>query len=214
VALVSTADLVGRRIGEVLLREGIELGDLAGDIADLPEGAADAAAILLATATAATERKSLIREAIRRFPATPVVVIAPESANGVHKALQAGAAGLVFDQDIELALAPTIRAVQAGQVVVPRQVRRQIVRPALSHRERQTLALVVMGLTNREIAGRLYLAESTVKTHLTSVFGKLGVSSRSDAVALVLDPEQNLGLGILGLSPETSNGAGGREEHI
>ena len=52
------------------------------------------------------------------------------------------------------------------------------------------------GLTNREIADRLFLAESTVKTHVGSIFGKLGVKSRSEAAALVLDPDAKLGVGL------------------
>jgi len=116
--------------------------------------------------------------------------------------------------DIEGALAPAVRAICTGQVVVPRQSRRHVVRPALSHREKQALALVTAGLSNREIAARLYLAESTVKTHLSSIFGKLGVDSRSEAAALVLDPDEKLGMSVLG-SPaeEPPNGSweGGRE---
>jgi DNA-binding NarL/FixJ family response regulator len=48
------------------------------------------------------------------------------------------------------------------------------------------------GLTNRQIAARLYLAESTVKTHVASAFAKLGVRSRKDAVAVLLDPDEGL----------------------
>jgi DNA-binding CsgD family transcriptional regulator len=57
--------------------------------------------------------------------------------------------------------------------------------PSLSHREREILALAVGGLANREIAARLYLTESTVKTHLSWAFRRLGVHSRREA-ALVL----------------------------
>jgi DNA-binding NarL/FixJ family response regulator len=129
---------------------------------------------------------------------------------GVHRALEAGAAGLVLDSQVEATLAVTIRAVRAGQLVAPREVRRALTRPPLSHRERQTLALVVKGFTNRQIAAHLFLAESTVKTHLTSIFSKLGVGSRSEAAAVALDSEQKLGLELLGVSApsEMTNGTG------
>ena len=70
-------------------------------------------------------------------------------------------------------------------------------RPPLTPREKQVLALVVMGYTNREIAEQLVLAESTVKSHLFSAFRRLGVRSRSEAVALITDPSRGLGSGIL-----------------
>jgi DNA-binding NarL/FixJ family response regulator len=201
VAVVARDDLAVHRIRDTLAGAGIEVMEAGAAVDALSELAAEADSIVLVGGTAASQRRTLIRDAAARFPSLPVVMIAPASSNSVHKAIEAGASGWVYDSQIESALAATIGAVVAGQVVVPRELRRHATRPALSHRERQTLALVVMGLTNRQIAARLFLAESTVKTHLTSIFGKLGVGSRSEAVALVLDPEQKLGLGILGLSP-------------
>jgi ATP/maltotriose-dependent transcriptional regulator MalT len=54
----------------------------------------------------------------------------------------------------------------------------------LSSRELEVLGLVAEGLSNREIAGRLFIAERTVRYHLTSIFGKLGADNRTQAVAL------------------------------
>lgn len=204
VVVVARDNLSGRRVREALAGASIEVLELAVDLASLSELASSADAILLVGLSPASERRALIREASSRFPDSPVILVAAAKANALHKAIEAGAAGVVYDDQVEAALPATVRAVRAGQIVVPRELRRHATRPVLSQRERQTLALVVMGLTNRQIAARLFLAESTVKTHLTSIFGKLGVGSRSEAVALVLDPDQKLGFGILGLSPGAS----------
>jgi DNA-binding NarL/FixJ family response regulator len=203
IAVVAVDDLALRRISDTVAGAGIAVVDTGNHVADLSEMAAGADSIVVAGATVASERKALIQAVAERFPGVPVVLIASGSSNCLHKALEAGAAGIVQDSHIETALSATVSAVAAGQVVVPHALRRHATRPALSHRERQTLALVAMGLTNRQIAARLFLAESTVKTHLTSIFGKLGVGSRSEAAALVLDPEQKLGLGLLDTVPGT-----------
>jgi DNA-binding NarL/FixJ family response regulator len=196
VAVVARDDAIARRITKAL-SGAIEVRGRVTDVMELSENVAQAKAIVLASATSASHRKTLIRSARRQFPAIPVIVIAPASPNAIFKALEAGATGFVFDSQIETALAATIGAVGAGQVVVPRQPHQSAVRPALSHREKQTLALVAMGLPNREVADRLFLAESTIKTHLAAVFEKLGVGSRTEAAALFLDPEQKLGLGMV-----------------
>ena len=120
----------------------------------------------------------------------------------VRAALAAGASGVVLDHELASALPSSLRAVIAGQVCVPRAQWRQIEPPALSAREKQVLGLVVMGYMNGQIAEQLFLAESTVKSHLSSAFGKLGVRSRNEAVNLILDPERGLGMGILALGGE------------
>jgi DNA-binding NarL/FixJ family response regulator len=142
-------------------------------------------------------------DAIRRtlggaqVPATVAVV---PNAEVAREALEAGAAGVVLSADLDRALEPTIRAVAAGQVVVPAALRGSVERPAFTAREKQVLSLIVLGCTNRDIARRLHVAETTVKSHVKSSFHKLGVSSRSEACAKILDPREGLGLGILGLS--------------
>jgi DNA-binding NarL/FixJ family response regulator len=119
----------------------------------------------------------------------------------LRRALQAGAVGIVLDGELDRTLAPTVEAVAAGQLAVPRALGVQIAPRALSYREKQILGLVAVGCTNREIAGRLYIAESTVKTHLSSAFGKLDATSRAEATAKLLDPDGPYRLGIPGLEP-------------
>ena len=100
------------------------------------------------------------------------------------------------------ALLPTLRAGAARQCVVSGSIRELLQRPPLSPRERQVLAMVVLDFSNAEIAEKLVVTESNVKSHLTSAFSKLGVNSRNAAAELILDHESGLGPGILRISPE------------
>ena len=131
-----------------------------------------------------------LRRLRRDVRETAVVAISPPATGtGVRRALDAGADALVFGPDFEDTLVTTIRAVASGQSVVPRKLRASVERPVLSHREQQVLALLREGMTNAEIAGALFLAESTIKSHLSSIFTKFGVRSRREAVAVSLDLE-------------------------
>jgi DNA-binding NarL/FixJ family response regulator len=126
------------------------------------------------------------------------VVRGPESGDA-RRALAAGAAGIVFAENLA-ALEATVAAVAVGQLAVPSSLRTAITKPILTTREKQILALVVMGLSNREIADQLFVAESTVKSHLFSAFRRLGVRTRKEAAALILDDQQGLGSGILAIT--------------
>jgi DNA-binding NarL/FixJ family response regulator len=156
------------------------------------------------------ERLREIRAAAEARPDAPILaVVAGDPPNtSLRRALIAGAGGIVREAELDAALVVTARAMLAGQLAVPAALGRQIAPRPLSHREKQVLALVVKGLTNREIAGRLYLAESTVKTHLASAFRKLDARSRSEAVARIQDPETGYGVGILELDDEPLAAAG------
>ncbi len=125
-----------------------------------------------------------------------VLVCGRASGTEVRRALELGVDGVVLRNDAEEALAAVVAAVCAGQVSVPNRQRGEVVAQALTTREKQILALVVTGLTNAQIAGQLFLAESTVKSHLSSAFSKLGVSSRYEAARVILDPERGRALGI------------------
>lgn len=113
--------------------------------------------------------------------------------------LSAGASAVLMLDELGTTLEAAVQAAAVGLVVVSAQERDALRRPTLTAREREVLSLVVMGLTNAVIGQRLYLAESTVKYHLFSIYGKLGVRTRQEATDLALDPRNGL-TGVLGLS--------------
>ncbi len=150
-------------------------------------------AVVLAIAKATTSLSTTVGTLTRRFSGVPVIVsCATIDGWEVRTALAAGAAGVVCEQDLHATLMPCLRAACSGQVCVPRPYWRQTDRPALSSRERQVLRLVAEGHMNSEIAKRLFLAESTIKSHLSSAFGKLGVHSRNAAAELIMNSESTV----------------------
>jgi DNA-binding NarL/FixJ family response regulator len=140
----------------------------------------------------------LVRSVIGDLSA--VLVCRSAVVGDVRRALELGVDGIVLEEGIAEALGAVVEAVCAGQVSAPSGQRRALRARALTTREKQVLMLVATGLTNSQIAEELFLAESTVKSHLSSAFGKLGVSSRSEAAAVVLDPDRGGGLGIARVS--------------
>ena len=130
-----------------------------------------------------------------------LVVTQTGSAARCRRLVDHGADGVVLAAALESGLPSAVGAVAAGHLVQPRCLT-AAEGPAFSHREKQVLGLVVLGLTNGEVARRLFLAESTVKCHMQSIFTKLGVRSRGQAVAAVLDPHRGLGLGVLALTAD------------
>ena len=124
----------------------------------------------------------------------------------VHSALRAGASGFMLKDAGPTELLAAIRAVRDGDsVVAPSATRRLIERfiprqgegaatttdpklvETLSDREREVLTCVGEGLTNAEIAERLYLAETTVKTHIGHILSKLGLRDRVSMVITAYD---------------------------
>ena len=129
----------------------------------------------------------------------PIVVVSPRcGAPGLRRAVRAGAHSVVLEDQLEEALAPAVRAAAAGLSAVPAPLRSGAERVALSHREREVLRLAVTGHANAEIARTLFVAESTVKSHLSSAYRKLGAGTRSEAASMIFDPNEGLAEIILG----------------
>lgn len=142
-----------------------------------------------------------LRRLRRAHREPPIIIVSPPAtATSVRRALDAGADAFVFEPEIETTLVATALAVASGQSVVPRKLRESVEKPAFSHRERQVLALVTEGLTNSEIAERLLLSQSTIKSHLSTAFAKLGIRSRKEVTSLLLDPEQAQSVGLVGVA--------------
>jgi DNA-binding NarL/FixJ family response regulator len=108
----------------------------------------------------------------------------------IHKALQAGAHGYVLKSATGQELIPAIQAVAAGQRWIPREIAKRLaarkVFEELTPREVQVLQLLVKGSANKQIGEMLNISEHTVKDHLKSVFGKLQVVDRTEAVTAAI----------------------------
>jgi DNA-binding NarL/FixJ family response regulator len=155
---------------------------------------------------AADQRRALV-EATERFRQHRLVALSDlERRSALHRLVATGIHGLVLTAHIERRLPATVRAVAAGQLCTTEEVRAALAPRPLSGREREILVTVIMGLSNGEIARRLHISENTVKSHLGSIFEKLGVRSRAEAAELVTDPEDVLGTGIVSLSGEPRHG--------
>jgi NarL family two-component system response regulator LiaR len=131
-----------------------------------------------------------------RFPLVQVLALTSFREEGlVQAALRAGAIGYLLKNVSADDLAAAIRAAHAGRATLAPEATQALVEAAthppapghdLSAREREVLVLLVQGLNNTAIAGRLVVSPSTAKAHVSNILGKLGVSSRTEAVALAL----------------------------
>ena len=121
----------------------------------------------------------------------------------VYDALRAGASGFLLKTVPPAQLVEAVRIVAAGEALLAPAVTRRLIedfvrRPppggsvperlaALTDREREVLALIARGLTNSEIAARLYVSGATVKTHVNRILSKLDVRDRVQAVVLAYE---------------------------
>jgi DNA-binding NarL/FixJ family response regulator len=134
-------------------------------------------------------------EAIKRirdeFPNAKIIVLTTYSGDvQVLRAIKAGARGYILKAHVGRELLEAIRSVHAGHKRIPPEIAAEMAEhaadDALSSREMDVLRLVGSGNSNKQIADKLSIGETTVKSHITNILSKLGANDRAHAVTIGL----------------------------
>jgi DNA-binding NarL/FixJ family response regulator len=116
-----------------------------------------------------------------------VVLTTFDGDEDIYRAIKAGAKGYLLKDTAREALMECIRKVHAGETCIPptlaAKLADRVSGEALSTREIEVLQRIAAGKSNKEIGAELFISEGTVKTHVKSIFSKLDVVSRTEAVA-------------------------------
>jgi DNA-binding NarL/FixJ family response regulator len=116
-----------------------------------------------------------------------VVLTTYDGDEDIYRAIKAGAKAYLLKDTARDALVETVRRVHAGETYLPPQLAAKLAErvsgQALSPREIEVLQRMAVGKSNKEIGSELFISEGTVKTHIKSIFSKLDVVSRTEAVA-------------------------------
>jgi two-component system, NarL family, response regulator LiaR len=132
----------------------------------------------------------------QRWPNVQVIALTSfQEKNLVQDALQAGAIGYLLKNVSGDELAQAIQQAHGGRPTLAPEAVQALIQPPseaesmaadLTRREQEVLALLVKGMSNPEIAERLFISRSTVKVHISSILSKLGVASRAEAISLAI----------------------------
>jgi DNA-binding NarL/FixJ family response regulator len=119
-----------------------------------------------------------------------VILTTYDTDNEIYRAIKAGAKGYLLKDERREVLLDCIRKVFRGETCIPPALVEKLAASmrgeTLTAREVEVLALLVRGWSNKEIAAKLFISETTVKGHLRSVFAKLNVLSRTEATTTAL----------------------------
>ncbi len=204
VLLVSEMGLVSNLIASILEDESdIEVVGQAACVEDALKGMSRADVVLVSTRLPDNGALTLTEMAVEQGASAKVVVVGlRESEAEILRYVEAGADGYVLRDNSVESLLESVRAAAAERALVSPDIAYALMSRLrelthlfsrveagldgpvdLTPREQEVLDLVGEGLTNREIADRLYIEVGTVKNHIHSILSKLDVSSRDDAAA-------------------------------
>ncbi len=196
VALVDDQSLIRAGLRALLAAEdGIEV---VGEAADGEQAVARVArlrpdVVLMDLVMPVVDGVTAIKRILARDPDAKILVLTSfASEDAMLPALRAGASGYLLKDTDPAELERAVRAAAAGEALLSPVVAARLLREvrrvpaddglaALTPREREVLGLLARGLSNREIAHELVVAEKTVKTHVSSVLAKLSLADRTQA---------------------------------
>lgn len=143
-------------------------------------------------------------EVLRAAQGAPILILtANDSCASLQCALEHGVSGFVRKDRPASVLIRAIRAVAAGEIWLERSTmagifsagplppKAEVEKDKLTPREWEIVALLRLGLQNKRIAERLFIAETTVRHHLTSIFDKLGVANRCELISYVFGRDRD-----------------------
>lgn len=152
--------------------------------------------ILMDMVLPAMDGAAATRAIRQKFPKIQIIALTSfKDGELIKTALEAGAIGYLLKDVSADDLVGAIRAAHAGRATLSPEAAQALVQatnqppapgPDLTEREREVLALMIEGLNNTQIAGRLTVSPSTIKSHVSNILSKLGVASRTEAVTLAL----------------------------
>jgi DNA-binding NarL/FixJ family response regulator len=201
--VVVADDQTAVREGLVLLLDLVDDIEVVGSAADGEEAVRlaiehDADVVLMDLRMPRLDGVAATARLRAEHPRTQVVVLTTYAEDAdILSALGAGALGYLTKDAGRLQIAQAVRAAAAGQSVLDPRVRERLLAAATGHavstsdselpdgltaREAEVLRLIAEGLSNREIAGRLFVSEATVKSHINRLFAKTAVRDRAQAV--------------------------------
>ena len=201
ILLVDDHDMVRRGLAVFLLAfdDFMLVGEAANGVEALEKcGALHPDVVLMDLMMPVMDGIAATRAIRQQYPATQVIALTSFSEEKlVEASLQAGAVGYLYKNVSVDELAAAIRAARVGQPTLAPEATRVLIRKTtqppghrlgedLTERELEVLRLMVEGCSNPDIAKRLSLSRSTVKTHVSHIMEKLGVNSRVEAVTLAL----------------------------